>query len=589
MTFSFDDKQFLMDGKPFPMMSGAIHYFRCPAEYWRDRLLKLKECGLNTVETYVAWNWHELTPGNFDFSGILDLGRFLDTAAELGLYAIVRPGPFICAEWEGGGLPAWLLSIPGMRIRCNNEPYKARVRMFFEKLFEIIVPRQCTKGGNVIMLQVENEYGSYGDDKEYLIWLKNLYRELGADVLLYRADGNDPYMMAAAETGDRMFAAMNYGSNPVWHEERRLASGRPGPHLCGEYWCGWFDHWHEAHHSRSAENIAEEIDTFLSIGAGFNFYMFFGGTNFGFWSGANGEPVYAPTTTSYDYDGLLNEAGDRTPKYYAVRDVIGKHFPGTVPALTAKESEKKAYGTVPFVGTAKLFDHVKEVAGVSVHSGQPMTMEELGSYYGYVLYDTDLNFEIEGTLDPKNVADRLTFFADRKLVGAMENGRENTKPVLPEGTRHVSILCENMGRINYGPDTLDSKGLRGIRFGFHYHMGWQNTALPMDDLSRLTFDEVQTPAEPAFHKAILHVDGTPCDTFLSMEGFHKGFVTVNGFNIGRYYNDSTPQKTLYVPATLLREGDNEIVVFEADRTERTSIEFKDAPVFCDLPTVGNPC
>lgn len=579
MTFTFDDKQFLLDGKPYPMLAGAIHYFRCPPEYWRDRLLKLKECGLNTVETYVAWNWHEKTPGKFDFSGILDLGRFLDIAAELGLNAIVRPGPYICAEWEGGGLPAWLLSIPGMRIRCNNEPYKHRVRLFFEQLFKILIPRLCTNGGNVLMLQVENEYGSYGDDHDYLIWLTNLYRELGADCMLYHADGNDPYMMAAASPDKTMFAAMNYGSNPVWHEERRVSSGRPGPHLCGEYWCGWFDHWGEQHHARSASDIAYEIRTFLSLNAGFNFYMFFGGTNFGFWSGANGDPCYLPTTTSYDYDGLLNEAGDRTEKYYAVRDVIAEKYPDRVPALTAKESEKKAYESVSFVGSALLFDHLRELSSLTETSAQPMTMEETGSYYGYLLYETDLKFEIGTELDPSPIADRLSFYADRKPFGTMENGKENQKPVMPDGTKHVAILCENMGRINYGPDTLDSKGLRRVRFGFHQHMGWKNTALPMDDLSHLTFDAVQTTDEPAFHKAILHIDGTPADTWISTRGFHKGFLVVNGVNIGRYYTDSAPQKALYLPAPFLHEGDNEILVFESEKTEQTTLSFLDHPDF----------
>ncbi len=579
MTFTIQDGQFLLDRKPFRLLSGAIHYFRVPRAYWRDRLLKLKECGLNTVETYVAWNAHEPREGQFCFDGILDLAAFLDTAAELGLYAIVRPGPFICAEWEGGGLPAWLLNVPGMRIRCDNEPYLEKVTAFFEHLFPILVPRLCTNGGNILLLQVENEYGSYGDDRAYLRKLERLYRSLGANCLLYRSDGDDPAMLRAAETG--LYLADNFGSDPVGHREKLHSLGYGDPFLCGEYWCGWFDHWWERHHRRSAKNVADELETFLQIGGHLNYYMFHGGTNFGFWSGANDLPgAYAPTTTSYDYDSLLNEAGDRTEKYYLVRDVLKKYVP--VPELTATDSPKTAYGEVPLLGTAELFDpkHLAEVRSGVWDGPLPLTMEQTESYYGYLLYEAELEAPHGVQICPEPVADRCSVYLDGKRVGILEHGRTLSCPEIPaDRAGRLAILCENTGRVNYGPNTLDSKGLRSVRADWQYLFGWRTTALPMDDLSRLTFEPFRTTDSPAFHRAVLHIDGKPNDTFLSMRGFHKGFVTVNGVNIGRYYADAGPQYTLYVPAPFLREGDNEILLFESDSTECSTIRFTDRPDF----------
>lgn len=580
MTFTVDDKDFLLDGKPFRLLSGAIHYFRVPKSYWYDRLLKLKECGLNTVETYVAWNLHEKHERQFDFTGMCDLGAFLDTAAELGLYAIVRPGPFICAEWEGGGLPAWLLNVPGLRIRCDNAPYLEKVKNFFTELFKIIIPRLCTKGGNVLMLQVENEYGSYGDDRVYLKKLEEMYRELGADCLLFRADGTDPGMMFYADTG--LYMANTFGSNPAKGNEVRTSRGYKGPFFCAEYWCGWFDHWYEQHHSRAPKEVADELKWFLENNSHINYYMFHGGTNFGFWSGANDLPgEYAPTTTSYDYDSLLSEAGDRTEKYYLVRDLLAQY--GDVPALTASETLKAAYGEVELCGTAELFSHLNELNGKEFFAAHPLNMEETETYYGYSLYEINLTTPHAGKLFPEPLADRLNVYVDETPVGIMEHARKIEPVEIPYAkdgtTRKISILCENMGRVNYGPRTLDSKGLRSVRLGNAFHFGWKTTALPMEDLSGLTFDEFHTTEKPAFHRAVLNIEGTPADTFLSVRGFHKGFVTVNGTHIGRYYTDAGPQYTLYVPAPFLKVGENEIIIFESDRTERGSITFVDTPDF----------
>lgn len=592
---TYNETDFLLDGKPFVILSGAIHYFRIPRAYWYDRLLKLKECGLNTVETYVAWNAHEAHEGQFDFSDLLDLGAFLDIAAELGLYAIVRPGPFICAEWEGGGLPAWLLQVPSLRIRCDNQPFLEKVQAFFAKLFPILVPRLCTNGGNILMLQVENEYGSYGNDKTYLRKLEDMYRALGADCLLYRSDGDAPFMMEAADTG--IYAADNFGSDPVWHMTRMAELGYRQPMFCGEYWCGWFDHWHERHHRRAASDVARELELFLQNNCSLNYYMFCGGTNFAFWNGANmDQNVYAPTTTSYDYDSLLNEAGDRTEKYYLVRDVLQKHPElrdgAPFPTLTATDSEKAAYGPVQLSGSALLFDHLDELNPQTSHTGNPLTMEQTGTNLGYILYTHTLSAAHGEPLRPEPVADRLQLFLDGKKFATLENGRPQDIPLLPEDEslrpHTLAILCENMGRVNYGWQTLDSKGLTRVLIdrnrgqgGAHYVFlnGWTTRALPMEDLSALTFGGFEKTDLPAFHRAQLHIDGAPKDTFLSTRGFHKGFVFVNGRNLGRYYTDAGPQYALYVPAPYLREGDNDIILFESERTETDTITFLSAPDF----------
>ena len=578
MTFTVDEHNYLMDGKPFRLLSGAMHYFRIPKEYWYDRLLKLKECGLNTVETYVAWNLHEKKEGEFCFTGMADLGAFLDTAAELGLYAIVRPGPFICAEWEAGGLPAWLLNVPGLRIRRDNEPFLEKVEHFFEKLFAVLVPRLCTKGGNVLMLQVENEYGSFGNDKVYLQKLETMFRRLGADCLLFRADGPSPAMMAYADTG--IFTTNTFGSQPAVWMDNYYATGYKGPFTCMEYWCGWFDHWHEDHHARDPKNVEEEIRTFLDRGAHFNFYMFHGGTNFGFMNGANEVPgTYAPTTTSYDYDGLLSEAGDRTEKYYLVRNAIAEKY--GAPELTAKETEKKAYGELKLTQTAELFEHLEELCPRTYVSPNPMTMEETETYYGYTLYRSKITSPYGTTLRPEPLADRVQVFLDETLIDTLERVKKEPPvelPEAPEGTSHIlSLLCENTGRINYGPHILDRKGLSAVRLTHAYHLGWETIPLPMEDLSSLTFGTFHTTGKPAFHKGVLQIEGAPADTFLSMRGFHKGFVMVNGINVGRYYTDAGPQYALYIPAPFLKEGENEIILFESEGTETDTLTFRDTP------------
>lgn len=583
-AFSYNEKSFLLDGAPFTVLSGAVHYFRVVPEYWEDRLKKLRACGFNTVETYVAWNLHERREGVFDFSGGLDIVRFIETAGALGLKVILRPGPYICSEFEAGGLPAWLHNYPGMRIRCNDPLYLEKVRPYYRELLTRIAPYLCTNGGPIIMVQIENEYGSYGNDHDYMRAVADIYRECGLDCLLFTSDGPCDFMLEGGTLPD-FPAVVNFGSRPLDCFAALLRYHPGQPPMCGEFWCGWFDHWGEEHHTRTPEDTVADLRAMLGAGASFNFYMFHGGTNFGFTNGANhGERWggYAPTVTSYDYCAPLSEAGDMTPTFFAVREELAR-FTGVLPPLDVCDSKKAAYGRIELKESACLFD-VLQAIGRKRSAPTPLTMEEMGQAFGYILYST----EIRGSLSPRELDlqrmhDRAQIFVDGTLVGVKDRlGADCTVKVgsTPEKPCRLDILVENMGRINYGAKTFDRKGiLEGVRLGQAFHFGWDTTALPMDDIAAIPFGEIKPfDGRPCFYRGTLCVEGEPADTFLAPVGFHKGFVTVNGFNLGRYWNDKGPQKTLYIPAPLLHAGENEIILFETDGVDAPEVELLSAPI-----------
>ena len=578
---TYNDTSFLLDGKPFTILSGAMHYFRIPRAYWHDRLLKLKECGFNTVETYTCWNLHEKKEGEFDFTDGLDLAAYADEAKALGLNMILRPGPYICAEWEFGGLPAWLLKEEEMALRCNDPRFLEKVRHYYEALFETLRPRLSTNGGNIFLVQIENEYGSYGSDKDYLRAIRQILRDVGCDVTLFTSDGTEPWMLEGGPLPDELCVA-NFGSDPKGHFAALTAYRQGQPTMCGEYWCGWFDHWYEQHHVRKPEELASLFRDMLEAKASLNFYMFHGGTNFGFMNGANCPGVYQPTVTSYDYNALLSEAGDMTPAYFAVRKTIEEFF-GPLPPLTAKNVEKAAYGKVSLPLRASFRDAAKQMVK-PVYSPVPVFQESIGQNWGYTLYVHTLhdNFR-ERTLTAETIHDRALFFLDGEKFGTFERSRKEDPIVLPEKhaeTEALEILVENMGRTNYGPYLRDRKGITGVRFSFRFVFGWEIYPLEMtaEELARIEYRPGEGGTdEPTFFKGTLTIEGMPKDTFLRLDGFHHGFVSVNGINLGRYYNDAGPQKTLYCPAPFLREGDNEIVVFETDGTDRPEVVFTDTP------------
>lgn len=575
MTFEISKNEFLKDGKPIKIISGAVHYFRNMPDTWEDIFKKLKALGCNCVETYCAWNMHEKQKGQYDFSGILDIASFIRLAQKEGLMVIVRPGPYICAEWEFGGLPWWIQTNEDIEIRCMNKEYISCFDAYLKKLFEQIRPLLCTNGGPIIMLQCENEYGYYGDDKQYLNYLAESYRSKGIDVPLFTSDGTRKHhLLDGAIEG--LLPTLNFGSR-VEESFRDFTDLYPDkPKMCMEMWDGWFDAWgDDKHHTTSAEDYAKTVDDMLSIGS-INMYMFIGGTNFGFTSGANHHEKFAPDVTSYDYDALLTESGDTTPKYFAVREVIAKHTNSKLPDVP-KNRPKKAYGKVELSEKTGFFENLSGLSA-PIYSEVPKYMEKYGTGYGYIAYQTILNRDYtDVSLSLESLGDRAQVYINSELIDILYiNENLNTKITAKSGDT-LTILCENMGRANFGPKMMRKKGINGrCLIDGKIHFNWNVYPLPMDNLSKLDFTKTHFDEKSAFYKGYLDIDSA-FDTFLKLDNFKKGFVTVNGFNIGRYW-EIGPQRTLYVPASILKQGQNEIIIFESDG-------IKGAPIveFCDTP------
>ena len=576
-AFAIQDNAFTLDGQPFRILSGAIHYFRVPRSYWDDRLYKARAMGLNTVETYVAWNLHEPRPGEFHFEDNLDIATFIETAARHDLKVILRPGPYICSEWDFGGLPAWLLKDPQMRIRCAYPPFLQAVDRFFEALLPRIAPLQVTRGGPVIMAQIENEYGSYGDDKTYLAHLRDLLRRHGIDVLLFTSDGESGRNLLAG-TLDGIHATVNFGAGPE-RAFRALRRFQPqGPLMCTEFWDGWFDYWGFWHQTRPASRMANRYNRMLRAGASVNLYMWHGGTNFGFMNGANfALGRYLPDVTSYDYDAPLSEAGELTKKYQAMRRVIGKYAPLPDLPLPAP-APKMDLGPVSVTGSISLWEALPALS-TPVRLPNPEPMEFLGQSYGFILYRTHLRGPQGGSLSILGLHDRAQVFLDGQPLGILTRNKPSQKLAIhvPAGGAQLDILVENMGRVNFGPYLLDRKGiLGGVLLGGHFVFDWETFCLPLEDLSRLGFAPLSSPpAAPAFYHVPFSVD-RPLDTFLALPGWTKGVAWVNGFNLGRYWKVG-PQQTLYVPAPILRQGENELVIFEQHGTKKMQVEFCSKP------------
>ncbi|GGY78365.1 beta-galactosidase [Streptomyces omiyaensis] len=570
-----DQTGFLLDGKPFRFLSGGLHYFRVHPEQWQDRLRKARLMGLNTVETYVPWNLHQPRPDRFVLDGGLDLPRFLDLAAAEGLHVLLRPGPYICAEWEGGGLPSWLLTEPDIRLRSRDPRFLAAVDDFFRRLLTPLRPYLASRGGPVLAVQVENEYGAYGDDSAYMEHIADSLRACGVDVPLFTCD-QPVDLERGALPG--VLATANFGSRSAHHLAALRAQRPEGPLMTTEFWIGWFDRWGARHVVRDADDAARELDEVLAAGASVNFYMFHGGTNFGFTNGANDKHTYRPTVTSYDYDAPLDEAGDPTEKYTAFRDVIAKYAPvpdAPVPALGAKLS----LPAVALTQSAELLPSADALTS-RIASRRPLTMEELEQDFGFVLYETTVPVRGPALLEIEHVRDRAQVFVDGQPVGVLE--RENHEHSLaftaPRAGSVLSILVENQGRVNYGQGIHDRKGLLGsVLVDGVEPSAWTNRPLPLATLEDVPFAATTTtPVGPAFHRGTFDVTD-PADTYLHLDGWTKGNAWVNGFPLGRYWSRG-PQKSLYVPAPVLRAGTNEIVVLELHAGPRSrTVDFRATP------------
>lgn len=569
---TFRGKDFYLNDKKMNIYAGAIHYFRVPAAYWEDRLKKLKAAGFNTVETYACWNLHEPVKGQFDFSGMLDIERFLQTAADLGLYAIVRPGPYICAEWEFGGLPAWLLKDPQLRLRCYNEPYLTHVSDYYKEFLRRVAPHQVTKGGNVIALQVENEYGSYGNDKAYLKYVEQLMLDCGIDTLLFTSDGPQDDMLAGG-TLPNLLAIGNFGSRAgsAFKKLREFQGDKPC--MCGEFWDGWFDHWGEKiHHTRPVSTLLPDLKSMLAQDGNFSFYMFHGGTNFGFMAGANHVKQYEPTVTSYDYDCLLNEWGGYTPKYHAVRKVLLAHQ-GLPNETLPPEPKLQSIGKVALTAFAPLMAQVNTL-GDAHTSVTPEPMEYYGQNYGLIHYHHKLKGTYGGRLYLDGLADRAHVFVNGQLKGIVyRNDKEQSVQLgNVSGETDIDVLVEAMGRVNYGPKMMDRKGVTQIRINNQLLFHWDVHTLPLQNLDAIKWDGQRPSGAPLFLKGSFRA-ASKDDCFVHLKGFKKGFVFINGFNLGRYW-EVGPQQSLYLPGTLLQE-ENELIVLELDGTSSASVELTD--------------
>ena len=591
--------KFYLNGSEFNLYSGAIHYFRVLPEYWRDRLLKLKAMGLNTVETYVAWNAHEKREGEFDFSGINDVRAFIETAKDLGLYVIVRPGPYICAEWDFGGFPAWLLKYEDLRLRTNEPRYMAYVKRYLEHLFGEIADLQISRGGNIIAMQVENEYGSYGRDKVYLEELKKIYIENGIDCLLFTSDGESRNNLSGGSLENELMVA-NFGSHPK-KKFAELKEMQPNkPLVCGEFWCGWFTNYGGYYNpGSSAGQVASYLKEFIEIGAGFNFYMFHGGTNFGFTSGANCYGRYTPDITSYDYGAPLTEWGEYTEKYHKCREVLLK-AQGLEKEELPPSPVTKAYPNVMLDEVAELGKVIDSFA-IKSHSHQIYHMEHYGQNQGYILYSTEFSGNYSDTkITLEEVHDIAYVFINGELKGRFNRldvdyykGGSDTFEVPIKafnGKIRIDILVEAMGRVNYGDKLYDKKGVGGVKIGGQRIYGWTIRNMEMSNAPNVTYESKENAKEdisyPAFIKGRFKVEEKR-DTFIDLKGFTKGTVFINGFNLGRYWNIG-PERTLYLPAPLLKE-DNEIVIFEQEKVYKNEILFVEKPIYGDyLPSNSTP-
>lgn len=575
-------ENFYLNRKPFQIISGAIHYFRVVPEYWKDRLEKLKAMGCNTVETYIPWNMHEPKKGEFHFDGILDIQSFIETAKSLGLYVILRPSPYICAEWEFGGLPAWLLSEDGMRLRVSYPPFLDHVKEYYRVLLPKITPYQIDQGGPVILMQVENEYGYYANDQTYLETIRKMMVDGGVSVPLVTSDGpfreslNGGTIKGVLPTG-------NFGSRTKERFSTLSEYTNKGPLMCTEFWVGWFDHWGNGGHMRgNLEESVKDLDDMLRMGH-VNIYMFEGGTNFGFMNGSNYYDELTPDVTSYDYDAVLTEDGRVTEKYRRYREVIARYT--DIPrVIFSTEIKQKEYGVLSVKERVSLFSVLDQLS-TPVSSLFPMSMERLGQNYGYILYRSQLH--TEETVEKIRLwsaGDRANIFVgkkpvvtlyDRQLLEEHEIKKEQLSGFVKGAD--MDILMENMGRVNFGPRMEQQrKGIdHCVQINGHMQNGWEIYPLPLDNLEQLDFTRDYEEGTPSFYRFVFEVEEVG-DTFLDFKGWGKGCAFVNGFHIGRFW-EIGPQKRLYIPGPLLKKGENEIILFETEGKNQDTIFLADEP------------
>lgn len=582
-NFAIGDSAFLLNEKPFIIRCGEMHYARIPKTYWRQRLRMAKAMGLNTVCAYLFWNFTEKEPGKFDWSGQADAAEFCKIAQQEGLYVILRPGPYSCAEWEFGGFPWWLLKDKTINLRTQNPHYLQASKRYLLEVGKQLAPLQINKGGNIIMVQVENEYGSFGNDTTYIGIVRDYLKAAGFTVPFFTCDG--PGQLKNDIRSD-IFAAVNFGSDPEGAFKALRTVQPHGPLMCSEYYPGWFDSWGDAHHTGSTEKIINDLKWMLDHKASFSIYMVHGGTTFGTYSGANAEP-YLPQTSSYDYDAPINEAGNPTPKYYAIRNLLSKYLlPGeTLPEVPAATTAQHI-PLIHFTKVARLWDNLPK----PVISDTPMLMEDLNQGFGAVLYQTELPAGKEATLHFEDIHDYALVYIDKNLIDTIcrRNGKFSVDIPARSKASRLEILAEAMGRVNYGPKIIDRKGIHGkvvlddgssqarLKHWTQYPvtLGDKNIPVTYKPLAS------QQTASAGFYRATFTVSDRK-DTYLNMRQWNKGLVWINGICLGRYWNIG-PTQTMYLPGCWLKKGINEIVVFDLYGNERPAIQALDRPILDDV-------
>ena len=602
LTFEIKNGDFYVNGKATPLLSGEMHYPRIPHEYWRHRLQMMKGMGLNTVATYVFWNWHETAPGVWDFAGDKNLAEYIKIAGEEGMMVILRPGPYVCAEWEFGGYPWWLQNIEGMEIRRDNEQFLKHTKLYLERLYKEVGHLQCTNGGPIIMVQCENEFGSYVSQRQdipleehraYNAKIKQQLADVGFNVPLFTSDGS--WLFEGGSTPGALPTANGESNIENLKKVVNEYHGGQGPYMVAEFYPGWLSHWAEPFPQVSASEIARQTEDYLKNDVSFNFYMVHGGTNFAFTSGANYDKKrdIQPDLTSYDYDAPISEAGWVTPKYDSIRNVIKRYAQYDIPEAPAQIPLIE----IPSIKLDKVADVISYAERLdAVSNVSPLTFEQLNQGYGYVLYSRRFNQPISGTLEIPGLRDFAVVYIDGEQVGVLNRNTQTYEMEIEVPfNATLQILVENMGRINYGSEIVhNTKGIISpVKIAGQEIMGnWEMYRLPMSEMPDLaqmgravckngTTQATRLKGCPVLYEGTFTLDETG-DTFIDMEAWGKGIIFVNGHNIGRYWQVG-PQQTLYIPGVWLNKGENKIVIFEQlNDTPQSEVRTVKTPVLTNL-------
>lgn len=577
-TFALGDSTFLLDGKPFQIISGELHYPRVPREAWRHRMQMAKAMGLNTIGTYVFWNVHEPEKGKFDFSGNNDIAEFVRIAKEEGLWVVLRPSPYVCAEWEFGGYPYWLQNEKGLVVRSEEKQYLDEYRKYINEVGKQLAPLQVNHGGNVIMVQVENEYGSYGKDKAYLETNRKMFVDAGFDGLLYTCDPEKDIEKGHLKG---LMPAINGQDNPAKVKSiiKSLNEGK-GPFFIAEWYPAWFDWWGTPHHKVPSAQYTGKLDSVLAAGISINMYMFHGGSTRDFMNGANFRDSipFEPQTSSYDYNAPLDEAGNATEKFMAFRSVIQKYLPAgqNLPEVPAA----KPSAVLPAIT-------LNQSAAVMSHLGNgkknidPLSFEDLNQAYGYVLYRTKISGGKKAILKIDSLRDYGIVYINGKKQGVLDRrlGQDNLTVNVPAGEATLDIFVENMGRINFGPNLLHNK--KGILGAVHFDgkalKNWTMFSLPFTAVKKEQLVNTSNNLDGPVLKSGKFTLSDAKDTYLDMRKWGKGMVWVNGHNLGKYWSIG-PQQTLYLPAEWLRKGENEVVVLELIKNDQNILTSLDKAI-----------